>query len=74
MAGDDLPRTKHRPDAYYKAGAERILVSPGAVEMGGLVVLPRMEDFHRLDAASIRAICGKFSLSEALVEEIVAAI
>jgi diadenosine tetraphosphate (Ap4A) HIT family hydrolase len=69
-----FPRKKHRPDAYYKSGAERILVSPGAVDMGGLLVLPRIEDFHRLDAASLRDIFREVSLSEESIEKIAAAI
>ena len=43
-----IPRGKHRPDCYYAEGADKIMVSPGAVDMFGLVITPRKEDFERL--------------------------
>ena len=43
-----IPRGKHRPDCYYAEGAEKIMVSPGAVDMFGLVITPRKEDFESL--------------------------
>jgi hypothetical protein len=33
-----LPRCKHRPDCYWAEGVEKCLVSPGALDMGGLVI------------------------------------
>ena len=44
-----LPRTKHRPDCYYKEGKEQIMVSPGAIDMGGLLITPREEDFKKIN-------------------------
>jgi hypothetical protein len=69
-----FPRRKHRPAAYYKSGEEQILVSPGAVDMGGVLVLPREEDYHRLDAASLMNIFQEISLEEAFIDAIVAAL
>ena len=43
-----IPRGKHRPDCYYAEGADKIMVSPGAVDMFGLVITPRKEDFESL--------------------------
>lgn len=43
-----IPRSKHRPDCYYAEGADKIMVSPGAVDMFGLVITPRKEDFESL--------------------------
>jgi len=69
-----FPRRQHRPAAYYKSGEDQILVSPGAVDMGGVLVLPREADYNRLDAASLMNIFQDVSLDEALIEEIVTAI
>ncbi len=49
--GDEIvtvifPRKKHRPQCYPD-----IMVSPGALDMGGLLVTPRREDFLRLTPA-----------------------
>lgn len=43
-----LPRKVHRPACYYNEGKERILVSPGAVDVAGLVILPRKRDYERI--------------------------
>ncbi len=44
-----IPRRKHRPDCYFKDNQEKILVSPGALDMAGLIITPREEDFKSLD-------------------------
>jgi hypothetical protein len=31
-------------------GDERVLVSPGALDMGGLVIVPRREDYDMMSA------------------------
>jgi SpoIID/LytB domain protein len=43
-----FPRTKHRPDCYYKEGDEQFIISPGALDMAGLIITPRQEDNERL--------------------------
>jgi hypothetical protein len=43
-----LPRKAHRPACYFREDGDRMLVSPGAVDVGGLLVLPRCEDYARL--------------------------
>lgn len=61
-----FPRHKFRPDAYYLEGEDKIMVSPGAVEMGGLVVTPRKMDFERLNADVIEGIYEEVSLGAEL--------
>lgn len=56
-----IPRQKHRPDCYFKTGNEQCLVSPGALDMGGLIITPREEDFQKMDinlATDIIRECG----------------
>ena len=43
-----IPRSKHRPDCYYASDESQRLVSPASVEMGGLFITPREEDFKNL--------------------------
>ncbi len=69
-----FPRCKHRPEAYYRAGDGQILVSPGAVDMAGLLIVPREEDFVRLDAASVRNIYREVACPGAWIETIAAAL
>jgi hypothetical protein len=56
-----FPRRRHRPAAYDRPDPERLLVTPGAVEMGGFVVTPREMDFVRLDAETLRGIYREVS-------------
>ena len=43
-------RRKHRPNCYFADGDAQILVSPGAIDMGGLIITPREEDFEKMTA------------------------
>lgn len=45
-----IPRHTHRPRCYTAEGEERYLISPGALDMCGLIVTPRAEDYERLTA------------------------
>jgi hypothetical protein len=66
-----FPRSKHRPDAFFKEGAEKILVSPAAVDIGGLIVTPLEKDFSALTAPLVESIFQEVSLpQEKLVETI----
>ncbi len=56
-----FPRAKHRPDCYYKKGDEQLLVSPGALDMAGLIITPRREDYERLTAEKAVAILREVS-------------
>ena len=69
-----FPRRNHRPTAYYKAGADQIMVSPGAVDMGGVLVLPRKEDYLRLDATLLINIFEEVSMDESFLDQVVAAL
>ena len=55
-----FPRAKHRPACYGD-----IMVSPGALDMAGLIITPREEDFNRLTAEQAVSILQEVALSEA---------
>jgi hypothetical protein len=61
-------RQKHRPDAFFRNGDDRIVVSPGAIDMGGVLITPVEKDFHRLDGASVEHIFREVSLDGQTVE------
>jgi hypothetical protein len=60
-----FPRGRHRPDMYYRGGDEQILISPGAVDMGGLIITSRERDFIVLDSDMVQAVFRDVSLDEA---------
>ena len=43
-----FPRLKHRPAAYFAEGDAKLLLSPGAVDMAGAVIMPVQRDFERI--------------------------
>ncbi len=43
-----VPRAAHRPSCYFAEGDDRLVISPGALDMAGLPVVPRRKDFERL--------------------------
>ena len=63
-----FPRRKHRPDAFFKEGDDRVVVSPGVIDMGGLLITPVRRDFDRLDAAAVEGIYREVSLEGKIVE------
>jgi hypothetical protein len=65
-----IPRKKHRPDMYFKDGEERVLISPAAVDIGGLMITPMEKDFERVDAVAIQAIFAEVCYGEDVIHKI----
>jgi Domain of unknown function (DUF4922) len=66
-----FPRAKHRPACFYAEGEQRIIISPGAIDMAGVVVVPDLEHFEKIDGPRIAAIFSEVSLSIELVNDLV---
>ena len=58
-----IPRSKHRPDCYFMEGKAKVLVSPGALDMGGLLITPREEDFKKMTVALAKNIIQECGIS-----------
>ena len=69
-----FPRRRHRPSVYFLPGNERILISPGLVEMGGIIVTPIGKDFDIVNEELIREIYKEVSVDEETIQEILDAI
>lgn len=60
-----LPREKHRPACYTAScEADRMLISPGTLDMAGLVITPRKEDFDRLTPSLLVKTVGEVALGQ----------
>ena len=64
-------RSKHRPDCYYAEGDEQYIISPGALDMAGLFITPRHEDFERLTPECALSILAEVSLSKDELEQVI---
>jgi ATP adenylyltransferase/5',5'''-P-1,P-4-tetraphosphate phosphorylase II len=68
MRNDDyhiiiFPREKHRPDCYFAEGDANMLISPGLVDMCGIIITPLQKDFERINESIIRQVYSEVSLS-----------
>jgi len=54
-------RSKHRPECFYKNDPERILISPAAIDLGGVVVIPRETDFLKVNKEMLHQIFNEVS-------------
>lgn len=61
-----IPRRAHRPSFYSVNPGEGMTVSPGAIDMGGLLILPRLEDFRNIDESVARSIYAETAFADSL--------
>jgi hypothetical protein len=57
-------RSKHRPECFYSQEPERILISPAAIDLGGVLITPREEDFVKIDKELVQNILNEVSLDQ----------
>ncbi len=62
-----FPRKKHRPDCYQTS----LLVSPGALDMGGLIITPREEDFLKLTPEWAADVLREVTMTEEELKEVI---
>lgn len=48
-----IPRRAHRPECYHRG---RLIISPGAIDMAGVIVAPRLADYRSITADDIEDI------------------
>lgn len=64
------PRGAHRPACYSDEGDGRVLISPGALDMAGLVITVRRADFDRVDEDRMRRIYVETALDSVVSERL----
>jgi hypothetical protein len=57
-------RSSHRPECFYKDDPEKLLISPAAIDLGGIVVTPRESDYLRVDKDMLHQIFNEVSLDQ----------
>ena len=65
-----VPRLSHRPHHYLNDEPDRIVVGPGAIDMAGLMITPRPQDYERLDAPLVKEIYSEVAFADRLPEPI----
>ncbi len=56
-------RARHRPSCYFEEGDSNILLSPAAVDLGGVLITPLEKDFDKISASDVKGILGEVLIS-----------
>ncbi len=59
-----LPRRAHRPWQFDADNAEKILLSPASVDLGGVLIMPRREDFEKLNMETVQDIFSQVCIDD----------
>ena len=69
-----IPRKLHRPSQFFAPHDDQLMISPAAVDLGGVVIVPREVDFNRISKSDIedifRQVCFEESELTGLINEI----
>ncbi|MFC2124096.1 DUF4922 domain-containing protein [Bacteroidota bacterium] len=65
-----FPRNLHRPSQYFEKGEKQIILSPASVDLGGVLITPREEDFNKLTKSNVESIFKQVCLSGKPIEEL----
>ena len=63
-------RSKHRPGIFFKDDPDKILISPAAIDMGGLIIAPRKEDFNKINEKLLQKIIDEVSINSKTFDSI----
>ncbi|MCX7981690.1 MAG: DUF4922 domain-containing protein [Syntrophales bacterium] len=66
-----FPRRGHRPKRFFASEGEKIIVTPGAVEMGGVIVTVRERDFLALNERILQEIMSDVCVAPEVLDDIV---
>lgn len=66
-----FPRKLHRPWQYFESGDDQILLSPASVDLGGVLITPREEDFNKISMIDVQDILEQVCVPEQQFDEVI---
>ncbi len=57
-----FPRAKHRPDRYFAEGDSKLTVSPAAIDLSGVLVVPQPDHFAKITSQDVQEIYDEVML------------
>lgn len=66
-----FPRKLFRPWQFFAEGTEKVLFSPGSVDMAGLIITPRQEDFEKYSAPLLTDLFAQVTVGDNTWQEII---
>lgn len=61
-----FPRSKHRPACFYAEGDAKLTVSPAAIDLGGVLIVPEAEHFTRITAEDAEKMYAEVTLQTSI--------
>lgn len=65
-----IPRQAHRPSCFFAQEQKRIMISPGAIDMAGLMISPLKRDFEKINKGIMQNIYSEVAFQKDLPSEI----
>lgn len=66
-----FPRRNHRPSCYYAQDESQRMISPGAVDMAGVLILPRIDDYDTLTADEISKVYAEVGVDDSELKSMI---
>lgn len=66
-----FPREKHRPACFFAEGEDNLLISPAAVDLGGVFITPLEKDYDKITAKDIEGILKEICISNEKIQAII---
>lgn len=66
-----FPREKHRPDCFFAEGDDNLLISPAAVDLGGVFITPLEKDFMKIKEKDVKDILKEICISDEKMQLII---
>lgn len=57
-----FPRKMHRPYQYHEQGVRQLMISPGALDLAGMIITVRQEDFDNITKNDVEDIFAQVSM------------
>jgi hypothetical protein len=65
-----FPRKMHRPWQYFETGDRQILLSPASIDMGGVLIIPRKEDYEKITRSDIEDIFKQVCVDDEFISDL----
>jgi hypothetical protein len=65
-----FPRVKHRPNFFFAVDHTKMLLSPGTIDIGGMVVAVLEKDFQRIGKDHLVQMFSEITISAELVKKL----
>lgn len=66
-----VPRKRHRPSFYGTEGDGCMMISPASVDVGGVIITPRAQDFKKIDAETVKRMFDEVCMDKNDIKDIV---